>query len=34
MENELRAARAGVIHDVRVEARMLVKLGQVMLTLR
>ena len=34
MENELRAPRAGVIHDVRVETRMLVTLGQVMLTLR
>ena len=34
MENELRAPRAGVIHDVRVEPRMLVTLGQVLLTLR
>ena len=34
MENELRAPRAGVIHDVRVEPRMQVALGQMMLSLR
>jgi biotin carboxyl carrier protein len=34
MENELRAPRAGVIHDVRAQARMQVALGQVLLTLR
>lgn len=34
MENELRAPRAGVVHDVRVEAGAQVALGQVLATLR
>lgn len=34
MENELRAARAGTVHEVRVEPGAQVALGQVLLTIR
>ena len=34
MENELRAPRDGIIHELRIEPRMQVVLGQIMLSLR
>ena len=34
MENELRAPRAGVVHEVRVKPGDQVALGQVLVTLR
>ena len=34
MENELRAPRGGVVHQVRVEAGQQVAMGQVLLTLK